>query len=92
MVEDLPPPVTRVAPVIDVLHGTKITDPYRWLEDQDAPETRAWIAAQNTYAEEIIGESPLRDAFRSRLTELVETISRYATPVDGEAPDSTPRA
>lgn len=66
------PPDTAVRTVVDTLHGVAIADDYRWLEDQDAPETRAWIAAQNAYAEEVIGESPLRDAFRTRLRELVD--------------------
>jgi prolyl oligopeptidase len=67
-----PPPETRVEPVTDVLHGVEFVDDYRWLEEQDAPETRAWIAAQNAYAEAIVGESPLRDHFRTRLRELVD--------------------
>jgi prolyl oligopeptidase len=56
-----PPPDTREEAVVDVLHGVEFTDDYRWLEDQEAPETRAWIDAQNAYAELIVGESQLRD-------------------------------
>ena len=66
------PPVTRVDPVVDVIHGVEITDDYRWLEDQDATETREWIAAQNAYAETVIGPSELRDGIRSRFTELLD--------------------
>lgn len=43
------PPQTRVEEVVDVMHGIRVPDPYRWLEDQNAPETRAWIDAQNAY-------------------------------------------
>ena len=67
-----PPPETRVDPVVDVLHGVEFTDDYRWLEDQEAPETREWIAAQSAYAELVVGESPLRDRFRARLRELMD--------------------
>ncbi|HSM59825.1 MAG TPA: prolyl oligopeptidase family serine peptidase [Longimicrobiales bacterium] len=67
-----PPPETRVETVVDTLHGVAFADDYRWLEDQDAPETRAWIAAQNAYAELVVGESPLRDRFRARLDELTD--------------------
>ena len=66
------PPETRRAAVADTLHGVAFVDDYRWLEDQDAPETRAWIAAQNAYAERIVGESPLRDRFRARIRELID--------------------
>lgn len=67
-----PPPSTRVATVVDTLHGVTVEDDYRWLEDQDAPETRAWIAAQNAYTEQVVGEGALRDAFRTRIRELVD--------------------
>ena len=39
------PPPTRTAVVTDTLHGVPIADPYRWLEDKDAPETRTWVKA-----------------------------------------------
>lgn len=67
-----PPPDTRIDPVTDVIHGVEFIDNYRWLEEQDAAETRAWIAAQNEYAELIVGESPLRDRIRARIRELID--------------------
>ena len=70
-----PPPATRVDPVVDLIHGVEFTDDYRWLEDQDAYETREWISLQNEYAEMIIGESSLRDQIRARLTELMDIAS-----------------
>ena len=67
-----PPSETRREPVTDVLHGVEFVDDYRWLEQQDTRETRAWIASQNRYAEVIVGQSALRDRVRSRLTELLD--------------------
>lgn len=67
-----PPPETRVEPVAYALHGVEFSDPYRWLERQDAPETRAWIAAQNEYAERVVGQSLLRERFTARLRELTD--------------------
>ena len=67
-----PPPDTRKDVVIDTIHGVEFEDPYRWLEDQNAEETRAWIAAQNAYAEEIVGQSPLRTHVWERLRELMD--------------------
>ncbi len=65
------PPETVRDPVVDTLHGVAITDDYRWLEDQVSPETRAWIAEQNAYAEQIVGDTPLRQQLAARLRELM---------------------
>ena len=46
------PPSSETKPVTEVIHGTSITDPYRWLEDSQSAETRAWIASQMKYTEE----------------------------------------
>ena len=61
------PPPTRVEVVRDTLHGVVIEDPYRWLEDQEAPETREWIEAQNEYSTSLLGEVKGREALEKRL-------------------------
>lgn len=66
------PPETSRKPVADTLHGVEIVDPYRWLEDQDSPETRDWIQEQNKYTESLLGDFPGRDKLRTRLTELLK--------------------
>ncbi len=68
-----PPPETERIAFIETLHGVEFEDPYRWLEDQDSPETRAFIDRQNEYAELIVGEPPERDWARRRLRELLDT-------------------
>ena len=55
----------------DVLHGTVVPDPYRWLEDATSPETEAWSAAQDALLEEHIGGLPGRDRLRGRVAELL---------------------
>jgi prolyl oligopeptidase len=71
------PPPTRVENVREVIHGVEVTDPYRWLEDQQSPETRAWIDAQNKYTRSLLDSWPGRAALQRRLTELmkIESIS-----------------
>ena len=65
-------PKSRIQPVTDLLHGVSITDPYRWLEDQNSPETRAWIDDQMRYTEGVIGKLPQRERIRQRLSELMK--------------------
>lgn len=67
-----PPPETARVPVHDTIHGVAFVDQYRWLEDQDSPDTRAWIAAQNAYAERIVGDTPMRRALEDRLAALID--------------------
>ena len=59
------PPKTTVTEVKETVQGTEIVDPYRWLEDQNSPETRAWIDAQNAYTD-ILSKLPGREAIGSR--------------------------
>src|SRR5713226_6205156 len=67
-----PPPPTRTDNVKEVLHGVEIGDPYRWLEDQNAPETRAWIDAQNTYMQSLLSKLPGRKELKQKLTALLK--------------------
>ena len=55
---------------VDDYHGTSIADPFRWLEDVDAPATTAWVAAQNRLTDAFLAAIPQRTAIRNRLTQL----------------------
>jgi hypothetical protein len=55
-------PTTRVEKVVEKVHGVEVVDPYRWLENQEAPETREWLAAQEKYARSWIDAAPRRAA------------------------------
>jgi prolyl oligopeptidase len=63
-------PATRKGDVVDDYHGRKVADPYRWLEDLNAGETRAWIEAQNTVTFGHLEAIPQGAAIAKRLTEL----------------------
>lgn len=76
-----PPPPTRVEVVVDTLHGVAIADPYRWLEDQNSLETRAWIAEQNRYSEELAKRFPAVDQLRKRFGELLRA-DRLSIPIE----------
>src|SRR5947209_1335216 len=67
-----PPPPTPKHEVTETIHGVTITDPYRWLEDQDAPETRQWIDSQNAYTRSLLDRLPGRDQIASRMSELLK--------------------
>src|SRR4029453_10887434 len=63
-------PATKKVDQIDDYHGTRVADPYRWLEDPDSPDTRAWVAAQNQVTFDWLAQIPSRDRIRRRLTDL----------------------
>jgi prolyl oligopeptidase len=72
------PPPTSVEPVTETLHGVEVTDPYRWLEDQNSPRTRAWLEEQTAYTRKYFDAIPGREQIRERVRELLafkETIS-----------------
>ncbi|HKE86445.1 MAG TPA: prolyl oligopeptidase family serine peptidase [Vicinamibacterales bacterium] len=56
--------------VVDDYHGTKVPDPYRWMESLDSKEVADWVAASNRVTEPYLKSLPLRDHFNKRLTEL----------------------
>ncbi len=63
-------PIPPTSDQVDDYHGTLIADPYRPLEDADAPATRAWIDAENVLTESVLGAVPGREAIRARLAQL----------------------
>ena len=66
-----PPPAVAVKPVTDTVGGHTITDNYRWLEDQNSPQTRAFINAEMQYTDSYFDQvTGLRDRVVKRLTEL----------------------
>jgi len=73
------PPPTRTDNVTDTYGTTVVKDPYRWLEDQKSPETRAWIDAQDKCTDSALLKLPGRDAITKRLGELVRT-DTYSAP------------
>ncbi|HET8675312.1 MAG TPA: prolyl oligopeptidase family serine peptidase, partial [Blastocatellia bacterium] len=70
-------PPTRQDNFREVIHGVEIIDPYRWLEDQESPETRQWIDAQNKYTHSLLDGLPSRPLIQKRLSELmrIDTVS-----------------
>jgi prolyl oligopeptidase len=63
-------PETRRVAVTDEYHGEKVGDPYRWLEELNAPATAAWIGAQNAVTARHLASLPARDSLRTRITAL----------------------
>src|SRR5216683_5479003 len=65
------PPPTQAEPVTETLHGVSVTDPYRWLEDQNSARTRAWIKEQTIYARAYLDSIPGRERIRKRIQEFL---------------------
>jgi len=63
-------PDTRKTDQIDNYHGTEVADPYRWLEDDNSEETKAWVIAENKVTFDYLDKIPFRDQIKERLTEI----------------------
>jgi len=72
-------PEAKKSSQVDDFFGTKIADPYRWLEDSDAPDTRAWIDAENVLTFGYLNQIPERERINTRLTALWD-YERYGVP------------
>jgi prolyl oligopeptidase len=75
------PPVARIDAVKDTYGSTVVSDPYRWLEDQNSPETRAWIEAEQKCTEAALSKLAGRAQIAKRLAELLHTDS-FEAPVE----------
>ncbi|RVX43629.1 prolyl oligopeptidase [Nonomuraea polychroma] len=64
-----PYPTAHREDIVDILHGTPVPDPYRWLEDPDSPETKGWLLAQA----ELFAQKRGPQRFKSRIAELLRS-------------------
>jgi prolyl oligopeptidase len=65
-----PYPATRREDIVDTIHGERVADPYRWLEDASKPEVAAWMDAQDAFARARLEALPRRAELAARLTEV----------------------
>jgi prolyl oligopeptidase len=65
--------------VVDNYHGVAVADPYRWLEDIDSPQTRAWVAAENRLTDGLLASLPSRPKYHA-LLEKLWNFPRYGLP------------
>jgi prolyl oligopeptidase len=75
------PPAARLDSAKDTYGSTIVIDPYRWLEDQNSPETRAWIGSEQKCREAALSNLPGRAQLTKRLGELLHTDS-FEAPVE----------
>jgi prolyl oligopeptidase len=72
-------PKPRRGDQVDDYHGTKVADPYRWMEETESAETKAWIEAENKITNAYLATIPQREKIKNRLTELWN-YERYSAP------------
>ena len=75
------PPPARTDNVTDTYGSTVVADPYRWLEDQKSPETRAWIDAEDACTDAALSKIPGREAIAKRLADLYHN-DVYSLPIE----------
>jgi prolyl oligopeptidase len=72
-------PETKRVDVVDTYFGTTVPDPYRWLEDDNAPEVTAWVEAENKVTFGYLNQIPYRQQIKERLTKLLN-YPKYSAP------------
>jgi prolyl oligopeptidase len=72
-------PDTRRMDHVDTYFGDKVADPYRWLEDENSPETARWVEAQNKVTFAYLDKIPYRQQIKARLEKLYNYV-RYGAP------------
>src|ERR1700692_4375486 len=73
------PPKAKVDAVEETIHGHKIADPYRWLEDASSPDSQEYVRAEMAYTRSLLDPLPGRDRIHDRLTQLL-SIGTIGTP------------
>jgi prolyl oligopeptidase len=77
-------PQTKKVDQVDEYFGTKVSDPYRWLENDLSEETKGWVIAENKVTNAYLDQVPFRDAIKKRLTELWNYVKYSAPFKEGE--------
>ncbi len=72
-------PAARKVEQTDDYFGTKVSDPYRWMEDVDSPELKTWVDAENELTQKYLAQIPVREAMQKRVMELIN-FERYTAP------------
>jgi len=72
-------PETKKVDVVDEYFGTKVEDPYRWLEDDNAPDVKQWVKEQNEVTFNYFGQIPYREKIRKRYEEIFN-YPKYSAP------------
>src|SRR5215467_6553060 len=72
-------PAARQDSHVDDYHGEKVADPYRWMEELDSPETKAWVKAEAELTDSYLEKIPARKALKERLTKLLD-FEKFGTP------------
>jgi prolyl oligopeptidase len=72
-------PKSQKVDQVDDYFGTKIKDPYRWLEDDNSPETKAWVIEENKVTSDYLSKIPFRESIKNRITEL-NNYPKYSAP------------
>ena len=78
------PPRAEKRPLEETLHGVKIVDNYRWLEDGQSSDTQKWVAAEMAYTRSVLDPLPGREAIHKRLTELLSIGSLTQPEIGGK--------
>jgi prolyl oligopeptidase len=69
-----PPPAAPVRPVVDDYFGTKVADPYRYMENLDNPEVAHWMKAENDYTRRVLARIPGRDELLARIQQIDKSV------------------
>ena len=72
-------PATKKVDTVNTYFGTTVPDPYRWLEDDRAADTKAWVKAENKVTQDYLSQIPYRDAIHKRLQQLWN-YEKYSAP------------
>src|SRR5436190_19307669 len=78
-IKKLPYPKTKKVDTVDTYFGTPVPDPYRWLENDQAPDTKAWVKEENKVTQDYLKQIPYRENIRKRL-ETLWNYEKYSAP------------